>query len=236
MKTKFLIALFILISVTSGCINYTEETWLKDDLSGRMSFKMELAEELYAMASQGQQPFDSKEFGKMFEVKGIKLTEYKTYTEAGNQVLAVDFTFLSLEALKNIKANNDGFAFIGKVSATKNKKGQLVFTRIISNNQDASEVNSFTASLFSKGKFKITVHFPFKIISANTSDKLIDLKNNTVTWEFSFLSTMLKPQEMTAVLEPFNPLPWMAGGIVVILGIGAWCFYLFILKTEKQEG
>lgn len=65
-------------------------------------------------------------------------------------------------------------------------------------------MGSEASSIFSKYVWKYTVHFPYKVISANTADDYIDRKTNTVSWDISLLSISKKPQKMTVVLRPYN--------------------------------
>ena len=56
--------------------------------------------------------------------------------------------------------------------------------------------------MFSGYSWKYTVHFPARVVSANTADEDIDRETNTVAWEIDLGSAMNESFTMTTTLEP----------------------------------
>jgi hypothetical protein len=241
MKNIKLLLLLLLPVLLIGCINYSEETWINDNGSGKISMEISISEQLLeVMAGQSNaDPFSPDELTKSFKgVKGIKVGEVKTYHKDGNQIAAVNFEFSSLEALNNIKSGNGTPGFIGKISFAKNKKGQLVFTRTIDKmelgeaDSDNALSGQMAAAMFSSYNWKYTIHFPSKVISANTGKENINTKTNTVVWEIPLSAFIQNSQAMTATLAA--PNPWFHIIIIVAAILVIAVLALAILKFTKK--
>lgn len=215
-KMRLGLVLLISLMMVSGCINYSEETWLKGNGSGRMKMAIGISEALMSMSPEegGEGAFSDEGIKNAFKgKKGIRMKSAKTYNKDGNKVMDLEIEYESLKALEAL-GNSDNTSFIGKITLKKNKKGQLVFTRVLtfsSPNAEKEKDEEYSAmgeemmaGLFANYVWRYTVHFPYKVISANTSDDAIDRKTNTVKWDVSLASLIKKPQKMTAVLRPYN--------------------------------
>lgn len=212
------LALIILLFAVSGCISYSEETWLNDNGSGKLKMEIGVNESLMNMAAKegNGDPFSEDKIKSSFKNnKNVKIINAKSYNKDGNRVLqmVLEFkSFKSLEASMNNKNSSSNPGFIGHITMTKNKKGQIVFDRVLAlNSPSSSEKKSDDAAigemmngLLANYVWKYTVHFPYKVISANTADEYIDHKTNTVRWDFALTSLAKKPQKMRAVLRPYN--------------------------------
>ncbi len=73
-----------------------------------------------------------------------------------------------MEALDNIKdENGETPGYLGKITFTKNKKGQLVFNRNLAGTE-SDETDEVDPSMFSGFSWKYKMHFPTKVINVNT--------------------------------------------------------------------
>ena len=244
MMLLLLVPLFLI-----GCVNYSEETWLNSNGSGKMSMEISISEQFVAMMTQegSSNPFSQKELAKPFKgVKGIKLGEVKTYHKDGNQVVAMNFEFESLKALQNVKSSDGTPGFLGKITFTKNKQGQMVFKRTIEqtnmgqsdpteqtdseNGLDSDLQNQMSAAMFSGYYWKYTVHFPSKLINATTDT--IDKKTNTVVWEIPLSDLSTKSHVMTATIEA--PMNWSIIIIIAAAFVFIAALVVVILKFTKK--
>ncbi len=249
MKIAKLLFFFLLPILLVGCINYSEETWLNADGSGKLSMEISTSEQFAAlMAGQSNRnPFSQKELEQPFKgVKGIHIKNVKINHQNGDIVSTVTLQFNSLEALNQIRNGNSSPSFLGQIRFSKDKKGRLIFTRTIdkmtlSQGKENNETNSnddlagnISGALLSGYHWKYTVHFPSKVISANTSKDNILAQNNTVIWNIPLSDLVKSPQIMTATLKA--PLPWLllsfiVAGLLVILVV----LTVTILKSKTKS-
>jgi lipopolysaccharide export LptBFGC system permease protein LptF len=247
MKNAKLLFLLLLPLLLIGCINYSEETWIHSDGSGKIAMEISTSEQFAAlMAGQsGSDPFSPKELAQPFKgVKGIQLKNVKTFHKNGNIIAAVNFEFSSLDAFNRIKNGSSSPGFLGQISLSKDKKGRFIFTRTIdkmelSQGKEKGEADSndnlagnMSAALLSGYTWKYTVHFPAKVLNANTANDNINGQTNTVTWDLPLSDIVKSPQTMTATFEA--PLPWLtilliAAGFLIIIAV-----VFIVLKFVKK--
>jgi hypothetical protein len=230
------ISLIMLLSLVAGCLTYNEEVWLNRDGSGKMSMEIGLSEALLSMApNKSELPFSEEKIEKDFSnKKGIRLTEHKIYSRAGNKYVITYFQFDSIESLKNLFADNKDHKseFFDNFRIDNDKDGNVRFSRTIdlTEEKEGKEENEFgkgmASTIFSNYIWKYKIHFPYKIINANTSPENIDYKNNTVTWEFSMASFFNEPQIMTATLKPSSYL-------IAVLTISAITLLILIFVASR---
>ncbi len=246
MKNAKLLFLLLLPILLIGCINYSEETWINSDGSGKIIMEISTSEQFAALMSgqSNSDPFSQKELGQPFKgVKGIKLKNIKTYHKNGDVIAAINFEFSSLDAFNHIKNGSSSPGFLGQIHFSKDNKGRLIFTRTIdkmelSQGKETNETdsNNFTgdmsAALLSGYNWKYKVHFPAKVLGANTTHDNIDAQTNTVTWNIPLSDIVKSPQTMTATIEA--PLPWLTilmivSGLLIIIGV-----VFAVLKFAKK--
>ena len=268
-KILFGVVFIIVALFVTGCINYNEEAWLNSNGSGKIKMEISINSALMNMGSDEDTslPYSEDEIKKQFtDNKNLKLNTIKTFSKDDSEVIQIEFEFNSikdLEALKNTSAESTIPGFLGQISLEKDKKGLLNFSRTLefdspnsSQTQTGSENEStgseFSAmgeqmatAMFSNYKWKYTIHFPFKIVSANTADEFIDQKTNTVKWEFSLVTLNKKAQKMEVVLRPYNTFEqisifvgsmgiWFGVTIVVLVGLFIVLFLSFKKAARRQ--
>jgi hypothetical protein len=222
---RILLGLILLTSILAmtGCLNYSEETWLNQNGSGKLKMEIAISEAFMSMSGQnGEVPFSLEKMQQSFKgAKGVKLISSKSYNKNGNRVMELMIEFKSLKSLEAwmSRDNQSGDpGFIGKTTMTKNKKGQVVYSRVLAFNTESASPSKkgdqddpnaamgeeMMSGLFANYVWQYTIHFPYKVISANTANNYIDRKTNTVRWDLPLSALAKKPQHMQAVLRPYN--------------------------------
>lgn len=192
------------VLLTSGCINYEQETYLNEDMSGRI--------EIHLFANP--RPAFETVFKKMGEKSKLQLNMEKALSEAAYKM---DMNIkeedilkgFNQEAIKNKsfkKIRTDGIThfyltiefddirklFEGKkkIGITEGKDGLITYNEYFEptngegRNTD-SECNDDN-EIFKSFSFKYTLHLPSDIMSANTGN----IKRDTAIWEFPLSSVM----------------------------------------------
>lgn len=229
MARRFWLAVLLsLAAASSGCIAYEEELWLNADGSGRMSFEVSMSEAVMALANNpgaGAAPAFSMDQLQtdLAKREGVTVEESQTFSRSGKRVLAVKLRFSSLDFTKEAPAaglsGSPGSPnLFGAIQIGEDESGNLVLSRTIGPLQQTDAVPSDDAlaksmeeavqAMLANYAWKYTVHFPSKVIRANTAGSYIDQASNTVTWEFSLASLMSTPGTMNATVA--NPVPqWL---------------------------
>lgn len=192
---RFIFAALISLSLT-GCINYEQETYLNEDLSGRVElcFSCNAREGLKAFAQefksepQMQQMMtefadkadikfkaDVKEgdFSSMFNTAAIKKKDYRRVEKDG-----VAYFYFTVE-FDDIRKLYEGKK---KVTVTEGKDGLVTYTEYfepLEEKKKEEKANGKKDELFKGFRFKYTLHMPRDIISANTDN----IDKNTAVWE-----------------------------------------------------
>ena len=232
MKTSnhLLVVSLFLISGLLGCIGYEEELWIEKDGTGKVEFRIVLAEMLTKMMDKNDEtPLNEEKLKEQFtNIDGVRVDEAKTYEKEGKKILSVKLSFDSWKSLTDIDIDTDDKAnFWGKISLKEDEDGHVIFSRIVqmndnNTNENEEEENPFAAGLMTKMlsgfSWKYIVHFPTTVVSANAADEDVDKEANTVIWETSLLSLSEGPFTMTAKLEkPTTMNLYVIGGLAVLL-------------------
>jgi len=234
MKLKLLLLVAVILVTMTGCIGYSEEMWINDNGSGKVDVEVKIAESI-ATASGQNNPLSDENLKKTFEnVKGIKVTEMKSFKEDGNEVAVIAFNFDSLEALRELNKAKPGF--IGETTLTKNEKGQIVFERKLGSGSESQDPQqqAMAKALFSQYVWTYKIHFPYIVASANVEKESIDKSSNTVTW--SVPMTNIQSQTMTATLESPTLMSYLIPvGIVALLIAGLFLLIMIIKGRRKAK-
>jgi hypothetical protein len=239
MKLRFLLLLVAVMLLVSGCINYSEEMWLGANGAGKLTMELKVAESLLRLSPNSKSdPFSKEKLEEPFkDVKGIRVTETRSYTEGDSRVALIALTFDSPEALQNINQAEGTPPFLGIITLVKNDKEQLTFTRVI--NKSAGQSNNrsefdrqMAAQLFSQYVWKYTIHFPGRVLEANTPKEKI--KGDTVIWEKTMGEFMQSAEPLTATIQ----LPTLTSVLIniglILAGLLA-LYILFIIVKKKLK-
>jgi hypothetical protein len=234
---KKLIPIPLLFILFMGCFDYEDEIWLNKDWSGTFSMKMGVAESFLEEGAQDMNWFDEEEAKQTFEGhEGIELSEVKGYSDAGKKYVEYTVEFTSIAALNMFGTSPDA-EFMGTFGIdTLNK--EILFTRDINVAGDdtagAMDTESL-AGMFADVIWEYKVHFPYKVLEANTVEDNIDTGENTVTWNYSLASLMTSPGHMEARLSlGGNALPVYIY-IIIAAGVILVALMAFFLTRKRAK-
>ncbi len=185
----------ILLS-SAGCINYEQETFLNEDLSGRMEIHIfanpkPAVEEILKKVNEENKlsvnmdealskatyklKFDVKEESLLeaFNKEAIKNKSFRKIEKDGIPHFYLTVEFYDIRKL---------FADKDMVNVTEDKKGLITYTQFFVSPKDDKKENKAAdkpPEFFKGFNFKYTLHMPQDIVSANT-DKI---DKNMATWE-----------------------------------------------------
>ena len=243
---KRLLLLILPFLLVLSCIEYEEEMWVNKDGSGKIKMKISMPQFLaeYDTEGEGISSFDEENVKKKIEeIDGLTLIESKSYEENEKNVIEMVVKFDSFEILEKANEEEDNQLFIGDIKMEKDEDDRIVFKRTISMEDSSKseadkESEKLMAAMLGQYKFSYMVHFPNKVIEANTSDDNIDQKSNTVKWTFSLASIISAPQEMVATLEAAeeakDQFNWLTVGIGVVVVFMLISIISMAVKKRKK--
>ena len=241
MKRVFLFCL--LTALLTSCLEYKEKMKIEKSGSGEVTFSIGISESLFNMNkdSSGVNEFDeSKLKEKYSKSDGIKFLSSRTYSDAGNKWIEIKLGFDSLEKL--VKASNDSSSqgMIGQISLKENKEGDMVYERILSNNQSGNDSTGdeigkgIMESMFGGYKWTYEITLPGKIISTNAEPSNVDQDNNTVKWIIP-MASLSKSASMKVTYEKSSAINLTLVFLLVIAAIALASVLLYLLKRKKDE-
>lgn len=214
MKRTALVLIGLLLLFLTGCIDYSEELWLKKDGSGRV-------EAVIGVLTAYENP---EEINRYMNQPGINLISKSVYRKKNFTYYKLDFTFNSLEAFNNLSDQISNADFFGRINLVKEKDGTITLKRRIalgslSGEEDEIEQLIFTQAM-EKLKWSYKLHLPWQIVKANAAPINIDYATNTVSWEYKTSFLWNKSQTMVVKMKqtyPFIPIVLVALAVVVIV-------------------
>jgi hypothetical protein len=192
---KFL--LIVLLSLSSaGCINYGQETYLNEDMSGRVElcFSLNVREGLRAFAEEMKAEPEAKQlmvdladkaainfkinvkeedFLQMFNAGAIKRKEYRKVERDGMAYFYFTAEFDDIRKLYEGKK---------RVTVTEGEDSLVTYTEYFEPLEDEKKKDKGDGKekgLFKGFNFRYVLHMPRDIVSANTDR----IDKNTATWE-----------------------------------------------------
>lgn len=203
--------------VFTGCLDYDEEMWIYNDLSGRATVHLTLPDPLKDDFAGVNEQFSQEKLQKRFDAaSGVKLVSYELSEEKRRPDLKIEVQFSSLEALsKALEANPPAAALGGKFTITK-EDGQLKITRQLGTVEPKGEIGT--------GVAMYVMHFPEALAYTNTT--LHDGAHDTVRYRYK-LDEIFRLQPAFINSLP-KQLPWkmiaLIGGSALLLGYLLWAF------------
>jgi len=162
-KMKQIAVLGLLILILSGCVDYSEELWLKKDGSGRVKMTIGVLTNYE----------NKQEINKYMNQPGITLISKSVYRKNDYTFYKLDFRFKSLEAFNNLNDRITNADFFGRISLVKDKDGTITLKRRIALGSLASEEDEIEKLIMSRNqdklKWRYKMHLPWKIIKSNAA-------------------------------------------------------------------
>ena len=199
---------FLLLFVFIGCLEYHEEMWLEKDGSGKLNFKIGLAEFIAMLDNLGDDDediFDRKKItDELNSIEGIEVLSSDSYYKNGRKWVEIELTFDSVENLSNLQNMEEGPALVGDIYWEKNEKGKFGFFRTVktdisSSSDDNTDNENQTVEILKQYEWSYIVHFPGKVIETDDTGEITD--KTTVTWTFPLTDIGEDGIKMSAVIR-----------------------------------
>jgi len=194
-KARFIFIALVLLS-SAGCINYEQETYLNEDLSGRVEICLSInsREGLRAIAQAAKGEPEAKQlmtdfadkaaikfkvnvkeedFLTMFNAGAIKKKDYRKVEQDG-----VAYFYFTVE-FDDIKKLYEGKKTVTVTEGKNDLVTYMEYFEPLENKKKEDKANEKDSELFKGFRFKYVLHMPQDIVSANTDR--IDRK--TATWD-----------------------------------------------------
>lgn len=230
MKKILLLPVFILF-VCAGCLNYSEEIWFNNDMSGTITMDILIDEKLVNLSEQAGRVdniFSEEGIRNRFgNIGGIKLIESKILNDRGNRHATITLDFESIESLKNVSDAKKETGFLGEIEVIKTDS-LITYSRTVVMSDDAE--NKMIDQYMGQFVWRYTVHFPNKVLQVNRSVSAFDTSNNTATWEYSLAELTKQPQRMIAVFVTPSPRDYIA------MIVGGLVFLVFVIVLYRKLG
>jgi hypothetical protein len=217
MKRAILLSMLVLF--LAGCVDYSEELWLRKDGSGRAKMVIGVLTNY----------LNEQEINRYMDQPGISLISKSVYRKNKFTYYKLDFRFNSLEAFNNLNDQVSNADFFGRISLKKEKDGTITMRRSIALGSMPSEQDEIEqlimAHLQKDMKWRYKMHLPWKIVKTNAAPENTDYKTNTVSWEYKTAYLWNQSQTMTVNMKkafPLLPVILIGMGVLVVLVTLLW--------------
>ncbi|MCP4348593.1 MAG: tetratricopeptide repeat protein [Desulfobacterales bacterium] len=230
-----------------------EEIWIDSDDSGTIQLNLKSITMTNASSENiGEQMCASlkKENIKrsLQKINGIVLKEYNTFANIDTQVISLTYKVDSFKSLSFLQHEKIDIGLSNPINIKKTEMGRYVFSRTVLNPAIKTERefghNYDRAPKLLSGECKrrqlngkkfwySIIHFPGKVISANTPKKYIDTETNTVKWFCYRESHSDTLQNMTATFEqPEKRIPFLS--LFIFACICGMVVFTYILQRKTS--
>ncbi len=226
--------MIVTVLFLAGCADYSEETWVNTDGSGKTRMEISIAKD--GMAGK---TIDKKDIEKELKaIDGIKVKNIEVTTKDNNQLVIIECSFKTLGAFMKLGQTQQGqTGFIGKVSFEKQPDGTYKFSRTIGVTTPTQENNKedkfqfIMKQMMSQFTWTYKVHLPGSILTANVANKDdLEKSKKTVTWRYNVGTIMTSGQTMeAAVKKTTNMFVVILAGVVVLMAAA-----VVVMKRRKK--
>ena len=231
MKRAFLLIVITVPILFAGCLEYSEEIWFKNDMSGTIKMDIVIEEKLAGLNEQANREdniFSLEGIRNRFgAIAGIKLVVATIDTVGDNRHTSITLDFDSLESLNKISNAGKKTDFLGNIEVIMTDS-LVTYTRTVVMSDDAK--TAMIDQYMEQFIWSYTVHFPNKVLEVNRTVSAFDTSNNTVTWEYTLADLMKNPRTMKAVFVAPSPRDYIA------MAAGVLLFLAFITVLYKYVG
>jgi hypothetical protein len=225
-----------------SCVDYEEEMWLNNDLSGRLALTLSVQEELVKGNTGLERDIREEVIRRDIErIPGVKLQSFRAFRDAGKIVEKMVIEFDSVEKLSRYETSIGEAGAVSLLGTFKiqESRGRIVFERtvpVLPRLQGSTAVKDlFVQGLSSfflgKNYLSYKLHLPGEIINANT--QRVDGQNRVVEWKFTLAQAVHDPPSMQSEWKKQG-----GRGTIVLVGVlvalAAVAFY-FIRRTRAKH-
>jgi len=218
-----------------SCVDYEEEMWLNNDLSGRLAITLSVQEELVKGNTGLERDIREEVIRRDIErIPGVKLQSFRAFRDAGKIIEKMVIEFDSVEKLSRYETSIGEAGAVSLLGTFKiqEARGRISFERtvpVLPRLQGSTAVKDLfvqgLSSLFlGKNYLDYKLHLPGEIINANT--QRVDGANRIVEWKFTLAQAVHDP--------PYMQSEWKKPGGVrtivlvgVLISLAAVSFYYF---------
>lgn len=228
MRLTSLVRAFAAIAASvmlSSCLDYEEECWIHNDLSGEAIIKITLPDALQSKFPSVEDEFTKDKLLKRFDtVSGVALADYAMDMDKLRHVVTMRVKFTSLQKLDDALAANAPAAMLCGRWEVKRDNGLVTIDRKLGTVQPKGGIGPGNAAMY-------VVHFDSPL--AHTNSGFYDGSHNTVRYRYKVDDIEANPQLQSNSLA--KPMPWIAILIsaVVLIG-GAWFGWENFAKKKKS--
>ncbi|WP_395746293.1 hypothetical protein [Prosthecobacter sp.] len=221
----------LLALLLSSCLDYEEEMWLEDDLSGKVTMTVMVSDTLANFAEAGSDQLSIEKVRQMIAgTEGLEVEETKSFRENGKQVSQVTIRFEDVRRLTWLATSSKEPAWVIGTIDVEKKDGRMKLRRTLGpftteatsgSRQQNALARGFSGLLLGSYSLTYTLHLPHEPLNADSMQ--VSRKSNTVRWRF--------PLGQLATSTGTMSTEWEAGG-----GGSAWVWALMILSGGGAFG
>jgi len=231
MKKAFLLSIIAVPLLFTGCLEYSEEIWFKNDMSGTIKMDIVIEQKLVDLTKEAKREdniFSLKGIQNRFgALEGITLVDATIDTAGDNRHTSITLDFDSLESLNKISNTGKKTDFLGSIEVIMTDS-LVTYTRTVVMSDDAK--NTMIDKYMEQFIWSYTVHFPNKVLEVNRTVSSFDTSNNTATWEYTLADLMKNSRTMKAVFAAPSPRDYVA------MAAGGLLFLVFVTVLYKYVG
>lgn len=209
----------------SSCLDYEEECWIHNDLSGEAIIKITLPDALQSKFPSVEDEFTKEKIIKRFDtVGGVALADYAMDLDKLRHVVTMRVKFVSLQKLDDALAANPPAAMLAGRWEVKRENGVVTIDRKLGTVQPKGGIGPGNSAMY-------VVHFDKPL--AHTNSGFYDGSHNTVRYRYKVDDIEAGTQLQSNSLA--KPLPWLAIilSVLVLIG-GAWFGWENFSKKKKR--
>ncbi len=217
----FMKCLIIIFLFFTSCIEYSEKMKLNEDGSGEITFAVGINNEIFNL---GKGKLELNNFNtdsikkKYLNRKGIEFLKSRTYVKDNIRWIEITLKFDSVEYLNEINNAAAQNGMIGIISLSRDKNGNLLYTRKIFpfNKEINYNESKILSIIFTQYTWNYELQLPSKIISSNAHEIRDD--SNIVRWSFSLASLNTeKNMEVAFEKKKFSWLFYSLSAVLIIV-------------------
>lgn len=203
----------------AGCLDYDEEMWLNDDLSGHVNFTVSVPEQLVRGKTGLERDMsEAKVKSDLERIPGVHVTSMQTFRDSGRVIAKVSATFDSIEKLtqhaRNV-ADASATSLLGAISVEAGSRKIHLARKLPVVPQTTSRglaqelvLDGLGTLLLSNNHLNYKLHPPGELITANS--QRVDNTSHTVEWNYTVAQALRDPPEM--IVE------WRSGSRSYLIG------------------
>ena len=214
-------------TLLSSCLDYDEECWIHNDLSGEAIIKITLPDALQSKFTTVEDEFTKEKILKRFDtVSGVALSQYSMDMEKLRHVVTLHVKFVSLQKLDDALAANVPAAMLAGRWEVKREDGKVTIDRKLGTVQPKDGIGPGNSAVY-------VMHFDSAL--PHTNSGFYDASHNTVRYRYKVEDIEAAPQLQSNSLA--KPFPWLVIILsVLVIGGGAWFGWENMAKRKKAAG